>query len=302
MGDNESLTVITLGAPSNLDQDFGYESDAGNRLTGTVWPDSNGDGTLLEAGGFGNVTIELLDQDGNLVQTTETDINGDFVFSNLPDGLYTVVVTDDNNVLNGFIHTDSPSGLSDTGDQTSKDDTGYVVDLDSAGVSTEPVSDVTSDFGYQAAVTNPISLGTFLAKSTAEGSVLVRWSTQTEVANIGFNLYGRVNDEWQKLNTEIVIGLGDSVAVQSYELLVTSSARVFSLSDIDLNGKETLHGPFLLEKSYGTIGERRSIDWQSENDEGADKDAKRQRARKQHQSEQLKLRQDNTRLKGESKL
>ncbi|MBL4672710.1 MAG: carboxypeptidase regulatory-like domain-containing protein [Arenicella sp.] len=295
-GDNESITTLTVALPTDLDQDFGYSSDDDNSLSGTIWPDTNGDGELLEGGRFSGVSVELRDQNGNLISTTRTDANGDFSFDNLPDGIYIVVVTDDDNILSDFEHTDSPNGASDTSDLTSKDDTGYTVDLDSAGSDPNPVTDTTADFGYQPIITNPISLGAFLATSDGEGAVVVTWATQTEVANIGFNLYGQVDGQWQPLNKQLVIGLGDSVSVQSYELVIQTDASIFALSDIDLTGKETLHGPFDMAKPYGFIGERQSIDWKSEKADRNSKQAKRQKAKKAYQSVQTKRRQLETKL------
>jgi len=202
--------------------------------------------------------------------------------NNLPDGMYTVVVTDDDNVLNGFEHTDSPNGLSDTSDETSKDDTGYVVDLDSAGVSDTPVTDVTGDFGYKPVITNPISLGSFSAKAQGD-NVLIEWRTQTEVGNLGFYIYARVDGQWQRLNETLIIGQGDSVHLQEYVLTVQTEATVFALSDIDLTGKETMHGPFNLGGEYGSVGERQRIEWDAEQQERESKQQKRQQRKLKQQ-------------------
>jgi len=286
-GDSESVTTLTATAPVDLDQDFGYESEDGNSLSGTVWPDTNGDGELVEAGRFEGVTVELRDQDGNVIQTTVTNADGDFSFDNLPDGVYTVIVTDEDNVLNGFEHTDSPNGASDTSDQTSKDDTGYEVDLDSAGVSDDPVTDTTSDFGYEPEVTNPISLGSFVATSAGGGNVRIEWMTQTEVANLGFNLYALVNDEWQLLNESLILSQGDSVAVQSYSATYSVESSMFAISDIDLTGKETMHGPFRLSEPYGQVSDRQVIDWQAEKAEREAKQARRDAARMLQQEQRM---------------
>jgi len=284
VGDSESVTTLTTAVPQDLDQDFGYVSDAMNTLSGTVWSDSNGDGTQTEDGRFSGVTIELRDENGDVIQTTETDDEGNYQFVNLADGIYTVVVTDDANQLNGFEHTDAPAGT-ETDDETSKDDTGYTVDLDSNGVSDTPVTDVTSDFGYEPTVTNPISLGSFIAEPLGEGVIEIRWATQTEVSNLGFNLYGLVDDEWAQLNEALILSQGDSVAIQRYVERFTSNAEVFAIGDIDLEGKETLNGPFLLGQAYGEIGARRTIDWQSERSEREVKATERERLRKQQQRE-----------------
>ncbi len=292
-GDNESVTTLTGAAPVNLDQDFGYVSDDMNSLSGTVWSDTNGDGELVETGRFAGVTIELRDEDGNIVQTTTSDANGDFGFTNLPDGVYTVVITDEDNVLNGYEHTDSPNGSSDTSDQTSKDDTGYVVDLDSAGVSADPVTDETSDFGYQPVVTNPISLGSFYAASADRAKVLIQWTTQTEVANLGFKLYGRIDGQWIQLNERLILGLGDSVSTQRYDALVSTSATVFAISDVDLKGTETLHGPYRLGQKYGSESDRSVIDWSAEKAERERKRARRTLLRMQQQQQRLNRRMNN---------
>jgi len=292
-GDSRSFSSLTDAEPEDLLRDFGYIGGV-NSLSGTVWPDTNGDGVLVEAGQFVGVTIELRDQNGNIIGTTTTDANGDYMFNNLPDGIYTVVVTDEQNVLNGFEHTDSPNGPTDTSDLTSKDDTGYVVDLDSAGASTDPVVDTTGDFGYQPTITNPISLGSFSTTAGSNGTVIANWVTQTEVANLGFNLYGLVDGEWVQLNDGLVLGKGDSVTLQNYQLAVRTNATAFSLSDIDLTGKETLHGPFLLGEQHGMVADRRSIDWSAER---AARQAQREareaarKARQRERQEQRKQRQ-----------
>ncbi|RBP53495.1 SdrD B-like domain-containing protein [Arenicella xantha] len=263
-GDSVSVTTLTTTTPIDLDQDFGYVGDGDNAITGTIWPDTNGNGEQDEAGSLGGVTVELQDQNGNVIATTTTDTDGNYEFAGLPDGVYVVVVTDDDNVLNGFEHTDSPNGLTDTSDETSKDDTGYVVDLDSLGLIADPVIDNTGDFGYVPSITNPISLGLFTSSVDEAGSVRFDWSTQTEVANIGFNVYAQVDGDWIVLNPRLIASYGDAVSVQSYHFSAVTDATVFALSDIDLTGKETLHGPYVLGQSYGVIADRQAIDWQSE--------------------------------------
>ena len=258
-----------------------------------------------KTGSFAGVTVELRDENGNVLQTTVTDSNGDYLFENLPDGIYTVVVTDEDNILNGYEHTDSPNGVSDTTDQTSKDDTGYTVDLDSAGVLDEPVSDETGDFGYQPTITNPISLGSFISTKLQSGQVQIDWVTQTEVANLGFKLYGLIDDEWQVLNQGLILSQGDSVSLQNYQLIVETNAVVFSLSDVDLKGEETLHGPYQLGKSYGVVSERRAIDWDTEKTERHNKRALRKMRRQEQQlkrSQQRQLQRLHQKTNGETSM
>jgi len=117
--------------------------------------------------------------------------------------------------------------------------------------------------------------------------VVFRWLTQTEVANVGFNLYAQVEGEWVALNDRIILSQGDSISLQSYEFSVEVDARIFSLSDIDLEGNETLHGPFILGQSHGAIGERRDIDWSSEQVERDAKAAERKARRAANQRQRI---------------
>jgi hypothetical protein len=95
------------------------------------------------------VTVVLRDEDGNIVATTTTDANGDFSFTGLPDGTYTVDVTDAGNILNGLWHSDGPNDGQNNNSQTDP----YTVTV-SGGVTND-----TADFGYYGA---PASLGDFV--------------------------------------------------------------------------------------------------------------------------------------------
>jgi len=174
--------------------------------------------------------------------------------------MVTVVVSDNNRVLNGFEHTDSPNGLSDTGDSTSKDDQGYNVDLDSAGLSSGPVTDNTGDFGYKSITTTPISLASFNAVKDS-GQINFNWTTQIEVSNLGFNVYAQIDGAWQRLNDSLIKAKGDSVVKQSYSARYSVNATYFAISDIDIFGTETLHGPFKLGEFHGIKSQNKPTNW-----------------------------------------
>jgi len=58
-------------------------------IKGTVYHDRNNNGIQDEGEeGIAGVVIELFDKDGNLIQTTTTDENGDYCFDDLPPGDY----------------------------------------------------------------------------------------------------------------------------------------------------------------------------------------------------------------------
>ena len=100
------------------------------------------------------VTLELRNPNGNVVATTTTDANGDYAFTGLPDGTYTVDVTDTANLLNGYWH--SLGNQAPTSDGTSKADP-YTLSV------TGGQSVTTADFGYYI---DPASLGDFVWQDT----------------------------------------------------------------------------------------------------------------------------------------
>lgn len=134
---NESDVTIS-GGNVDLGQDFGYTADNPATLSGTIWEDSDADGFLDEMGnGLAGVTVALFDSDGNIVATTTTDANGDYSFIGLPAGTYTVKVTDEAGLLDGYWH----SLGAPTVDNNSQSDP-YTVTLAVGATNT------TADFGY----------------------------------------------------------------------------------------------------------------------------------------------------------
>ena len=109
-------------ALSNLTVDFGFyepepepdppvfvppvepepEPDPLVGLGTTVWFDANNNG-VQDAGEqpLAGVTIELLDDTGAVIATTTTNANGDYEFTDLPEGTYTVKVPASNFVAGG---------------------------------------------------------------------------------------------------------------------------------------------------------------------------------------------------------
>jgi hypothetical protein len=145
---SESTVTLTPGDPINLDQDFGYSADTPGSVEGTIWNDTNADGTLDpgEPDRYDDVTVELLDSDGNIVATTTTEPDGTYSFPNIPPGDYTVDVTDENNVLDGTWHS-----------------VGTDSEPDPAPVTVVAAESTNADFGYYGV---PASLGNFVWNDT----------------------------------------------------------------------------------------------------------------------------------------
>ncbi|HPM79952.1 MAG TPA: SdrD B-like domain-containing protein, partial [Candidatus Anammoximicrobium sp.] len=114
-GGTANQAAVTLASGQiNLTTDFGYQDQTNpNTVTGTIWKDADADGTQdgTETGRWAGVTVVLLDAQGDVVATTTTDANGNYTFSGIPDGTYTVDVTDDGNVLNGAWKTSGTAGV-----------------------------------------------------------------------------------------------------------------------------------------------------------------------------------------------
>ncbi len=87
-----SANKATASVPDKanvLTFDFGYRGTAS--LNGLVWYDVDANGSI-DAGepGFENVTVDLLDDNGEVVASTTTDGTGAYSFANLLPGTYTV--------------------------------------------------------------------------------------------------------------------------------------------------------------------------------------------------------------------
>ena len=148
-GDGDSTNDLTIsGGVDNLDQDFGYQGL--NAIGDEVWVDYNLDGVIDadEPGIAGvEVTVTWFGPDGvpgggdDIVLPPQvTDADGNYAFTGLPDGSYSVEVT--NGLPAGI---DTPTYDADSG-TTTPDSTSIVTDL---GVgSDEGVTDNDQDFGF----------------------------------------------------------------------------------------------------------------------------------------------------------
>lgn len=117
-----SISSSDLAAKGGLDftKDFGYSANTPYTIDGTIWEDNNADGTLdaSEAARFANTTVLLTNDMGEVLATTTTDPSGSYNFQNLPDGNYTVIVSDVQESLTGFWHSLGSDSESDPVDVT----------------------------------------------------------------------------------------------------------------------------------------------------------------------------------------
>ena len=121
----------------NLDFDFGLRYNGIYSISGYVFYDDGGTGDglndIYEPGSdtpYENVTVYLWDDSGSLIGTTTTDASGQYNFTNLINGDYTVSVNTNSPQLSGLTLSASPSGS-----------TSDAVTIDNANVPDE-------DFGF----------------------------------------------------------------------------------------------------------------------------------------------------------
>ncbi|MFY9821172.1 MAG: SdrD B-like domain-containing protein [Thermoanaerobaculia bacterium] len=155
---NVASFTLTAGQ-SRTDVDFGYRGtlSVGDR----VWNDANGNG-VQDTGetGLNGVTVQLLDNGGNVIATTTTAGNGNYTFSNLGAGTYTVKV----------VSSTLPAGYTPT------------FDLDGTATANQATFSLTAsrtdvDFGYRAPVCTGGSFkDTFTTNSFSNNEGTLSWS------------------------------------------------------------------------------------------------------------------------------
>lgn len=113
-----------------LQADFGYRNASLYTLSGSIWNDLNEDARDDGASEppIAGVTVALLDASGNVIAETTTLPDGSYAFTGVANGSYTVRVTDQAGVLNGYHLTSGTDAYDVTvsGASISNLDFGYV--------------------------------------------------------------------------------------------------------------------------------------------------------------------------------
>ena len=110
--DNASQPItLDENNPTKGDVDFGYVPN--NTITGTVYRDDNRDKMINgDEPGLERVSVQLLDEDGKVLQTLDTDADGNYAFRHLPDGTYTVKVVRSSSIKD-YDQTEDPDATVD---------------------------------------------------------------------------------------------------------------------------------------------------------------------------------------------
>jgi hypothetical protein len=142
--DNIETASFTTGGTTDAGNNFGY---VGYSIGNSIWWDNDNDGIKDdEEIGIPGVSLILLDNQGNTIATTTTDLNGNYNFNTIPDGNYQIAVTSPLN-----------SGVLDGATVSSNTNTTPDTDGNNDGSTTDPVNAPnTPSF---TSITNTITLG-----------------------------------------------------------------------------------------------------------------------------------------------
>ena len=94
----------------------------------------------------------------------------------------------------------------------------------------------------------PVELTSFTA-TAGDGVVTLRWTTESEIENLGFNIYRSTNYnvKFLMINDGLISGAGNSSTRHEYEYvdngLTNGVTYWYKLEDVDYSGNTELHGP-----------------------------------------------------------
>jgi len=145
-GSNLLANAATVSYQSTTGTSFSGQTGAGLLLAGAVgdrvWLDEDGDG-VHDAGESGIANVKVTLSNGSQTYTTYTDANGNYVFTNVPVGVYTVSIDP----------SSMPAGLAEN---PTYDEDGGTTNQASVTV-TSGGEHMTADFGYNWATTSDVT-------------------------------------------------------------------------------------------------------------------------------------------------
>ena len=101
----------------------------------------------------------------------------------------------------------------------------------------------------------------YFSSEKAGDQIDVTWWSGTESRNAGYVLYGGKSKNALVALTDLIVGAGDSFEPLEYATSVTTDHKQVWLADVDLAGKETLHGPYQVGKTIGSVPAPIEVDW-----------------------------------------
>ncbi len=127
-------------------------------------------------------------------------------------------------------------------------------------------------------VTTPVNISFVEVERGVSGNAIIRWVTDMETANVGFDLYQRTEQGWERLNAELIpSAVFDSTEQSRYEFnAVGLVSDWIAIADVDANENVTAHGPYRVGEKYGADKANvQGVDWtqiKADSDAGLDVD------------------------------
>ncbi len=174
--------VILATGENRRDVNFGYIPDAPTEgvIGDRVWADANGNG-IQDPGeaGISDVTLSLRDASGVVIDTTTTNENGDYLFTNVTFGDdFTVTIDNTGGPLAGFSPTFGPQS-----------EGGFISNPVTLTPTSPTVTDL--DFGFDRAGLNTL-VDTFWFDANADG---IFDADEEPIAGVTVNLYNDANND-----------------------------------------------------------------------------------------------------------
>jgi len=109
----------------------------------------------------------------------------------------------------------------------------------------------------------PVELSLFIATKTKEG-VLLQWRTESEINNLGFNIYRIANENAVKISVQIIKGHGTTGATHDYQFLDPDApegvAAKYFIEDVAFSGaraqSHTIRVRNTLPTTWGRVKQR----------------------------------------------
>ena len=114
--------------------------------------------------------------------------------------------------------------------------------------------------GYTVDSVLPVSLSRFRPERLKTGEVVVRWVTESETNNAGFNILRgeKLDGEFTKLNTKLIAGKGTTSEKTGYEFVDTSAkpnvVYYYQIQDVSLDGDVTALKTTHLRGNISVVG------------------------------------------------